>query len=189
MSAACPACGVAVIPGYVRCPKCQAPLPAPRRAGPVGAGGTALEDTRRRFPYVAAIAGIVAGGAIVAVLAARRDHASAAGGHAPPASRAPVVAPSAPAPQTAVEEARPPTLPSRPDPRVPAGDLDRELKRQRLWGTVEVVGERVDVRSGGCGDPAMGPVIDAAIPRLREAGLTALRCMEQSGAVVFERDL
>jgi hypothetical protein len=45
------------------------------------------------------------------------------------------------------------------------------------------------VRSGSCGDPAMRPAIEGAKVVLRGAGLTKLRCLEQSGAVVFERDL
>ena len=48
---------------------------------------------------------------------------------------------------------------------------------------------RVDGPSGSCADPAIGPVIDAARSALRGAGLTRLRCLAQSGAVVFERDL
>jgi hypothetical protein len=35
----------------------------------------------------------------------------------------------------------------------------------------------------------MAPVLATAAPELKDAGLTRLRCMEQSGAVVFERDL
>ena len=39
MSAVCPKCGVAVVPGYVKCPKCQAALPK-LRAPTMAAGGT-----------------------------------------------------------------------------------------------------------------------------------------------------
>jgi hypothetical protein len=35
----------------------------------------------------------------------------------------------------------------------------------------------------------MPPAIDSERPVLRGAGLTRLRCLAQSGAVVFERDL
>src|SRR5262245_52908778 len=57
-SATCSACGVAVVPGYVRCPKCHRPLPS-RRAS-TGAGGTAVSGGNLR-----AIAPIVAGGVVV----------------------------------------------------------------------------------------------------------------------------
>jgi hypothetical protein len=68
-------------------------------------------------------------------------------------------------------------------------DLEDTLRRQRLWGRVVITGARVDVRSGSCADPAMRPLIDGKRSLLTGAGLTKLRCVEQSGAVVFERDL
>jgi hypothetical protein len=76
-----------------------------------------------------------------------------------------------------------------PDPTEAVTALDRALKKERLWGTVSTVDGRVDVRTGACSDPGMAPVIATAAPQLKDAGLTRLRCMEQSGAVVFERDL
>jgi hypothetical protein len=76
-----------------------------------------------------------------------------------------------------------------PDPRTATRDLEGVLRQQRLWGRVEVVGARVDVRSGSCADRAMRPAIDGKAAVLHDAGLTKLRCLEQSGAVVFERDL
>jgi hypothetical protein len=68
-------------------------------------------------------------------------------------------------------------------------DLEDTLRRQRLWGRVVITGPRVDVRSGSCADPAMRSMIEGKKPLLRGAGLTRLRCLEQSGAVVFERAL
>jgi hypothetical protein len=70
-----------------------------------------------------------------------------------------------------------------------AASLERTLRKQRLWSTVSVVGDRVDVRSGSCGDAAMAPMLDGAASSFRAAGLTKLRCLEQSGRVVTERDL
>lgn len=67
-------------------------------------------------------------------------------------------------------------------------DLESTLRRQRLWGRVEIAGPRVDVRSGSCADPAMRPLIEGKLALLQGAGLTKLRCVEQSGAIVFERD-
>lgn len=70
-----------------------------------------------------------------------------------------------------------------------AADLERELKRQKLWGTATVFDRRIDIRSGSCEARDMVPMVDAARARLQDAGLTKLRCLAQSGAVVFERDL
>src|ERR1700733_13576017 len=44
----CPACGVAVVPGYVKCPKCHAALPY-RRAGSMSIGGTTVQQ-EQKFP-------------------------------------------------------------------------------------------------------------------------------------------
>jgi len=94
-----------------------------------------------------------------------------------PRAPAPVVATPAPAP-----------APTRA-PAAEAASLQVALRKQRLWSTVEVTGTRVDVRTSSCAEPAMGPTIDARADGLRSTGLTRLRCMEQSGRVVFERDL
>ncbi|HEX7836590.1 MAG TPA: hypothetical protein VF469_03955, partial [Kofleriaceae bacterium] len=75
------------------------------------------------------------------------------------------------------------------DRRAAAAELEDTLHRLRLWGRAEITGDRIDVRSGSCGEPAMRPAIEGARTVLRGAGLTKLRCLEQSGAVVFARDL
>jgi hypothetical protein len=79
--------------------------------------------------------------------------------------------------------------PVGPDVAQAGAELERALRRQRLWSTIELAAPRIDVRSALCDDPAMSPAIAAAAPGLRGAGLTRLRCLAQSGAVVFERDL
>lgn len=185
----CPACGVAVVPGYVRCPKCQAPLPAEaRRAGVVTPGGTAV--VARGFPLVPVLVG---GGVALAVILvfALRDGDDAAPPAPAPAAPAPTpAAPAAPAPGPAAVDpggARP--RGNQVDPYAVGRDLERALDRQRLWSTVETGGDVIDVRSGACRDPDLAPIVDAAAAALRNAGLTRLRCLEQSGAVVFERDL
>jgi len=103
-------------------------------------------------------------------------------------------------------ETRPNNVPARPEPgftpstptatqtKGPAPDtiaaeLERSLKRARLWATVTVIGDHVEVRSGSCSDPQMKPALDAAAGSFRAAGLTRLRCLEQGGSVVFDRDL
>lgn len=181
----CPACGVAVVPGYVRCPKCHKPLPQTRPARDVG--GTAVESTSRA-PLVAILAGALVVGLFIAYFAFRSTKTEPKKAVAAPMQQpAPTQAPPVPQP-VAQPEARP-VAPARPDPNAAAGDLERALRKQRLWSTVTVQGARVDVRSGSCSDPAMAPALDASIESFKAAGLTQLRCLEQSGRVVSTRDL
>jgi len=183
----CPACGVAVVPGYARCPKCHAALP--RRLATNVEGGTALPETRRRRgPLAGVVAAGIVGLGLILWLGLRHGD-----------SNKPVTKPAtAPAQPTTVAAAQPALAPGVPEassaPRGPApetlaSDLARTLGKQRLWSTVTVSGSRVDVRSGSCGDPAMQPAIAGAAPSFKAAGLTTLRCLEQSGGVVFTREL
>ena len=73
--AVCPACGVAVMPGYVRCPKCRKPLP--RRLSSGVQGGTAVEEVPRRWPLFA-VAGAAVVGVIVVVMIGRGRNESTA---------------------------------------------------------------------------------------------------------------
>lgn len=192
MSSVCPACGVAVVPGYVRCPRCHAGLPV--GAGRVkrttaDPGGTAV--ARRGFP-ISAVAIAVGVAAAIIVFGTRRTGRLAAPEPAALPAPVEVIAASSAPPTTAPltvpsARARPDT--SDQDRRAAALQLEATLRRQRLWGRAEVQGPRIDVRSGSCGDKAMPPAIDSERTVLRGAGLTRLRCLAQSGAVVFERDL
>lgn len=189
MSATCPACGVPVVPGYVKCPKCHAGLPG-QRAHTKAAGGTVAAD--RSFP----IAAVAVPGAIILVLilviafrgGGDTDKPEATG--SAPMETTPTQ-PGQPQPTPSVvtnePEARP--VPTGPDPRAAIAELDRTLRRQRFWSTIEHSGANVDVRSSSCEDIGMRQTIDGAASSLRQAGLTRLRCLAQSGAVVFERDL
>ena len=189
MSATCPACGVAVVPGYVRCPKCQRPLPGNRRVQTV-AGGTAVEG-RDRLPILPIAGGaVVVLGIILYFVLGKSD-----------AAKRPEAAPATETTEEVSDETpattnTPVPLPrdndrdnNRIDPTAVAHDVERALKNQRLWSTVEVVGRDVEVTSGSCRDPNMIPTLDAAAGALRSAGLTRVRCLENSGAVVFERGL
>jgi hypothetical protein len=155
-------------------------------------GGTTV--ARRGFPVAAVLIAVAVAAAVILVFGMR-------GGSKPVASEStalpgPIAAAgAAPAPRGPVA---PLTVPARepvraqggePDLRAAAAGLEATLRRQRLWGRAEITGPRIDVRSGSCADPAMRPAIDGALGVLRGAGLTKLRCLEQSGAVVFERDL
>jgi len=192
MSTVCPACGVAVVPGYVRCPKCHAGLAsgASRTQRSSGdPGGTAL--AQKRFPIAAVIVALAVAAAIILVFGVRSGGKKTEAAPAPPAEpieaigpRPPVAVPAVvPAPALAAPET------TGQDPAAMAADLEDTLRSQRLWGRVVITGPRVDVRSGSCADPAMRSMIESKKPLLRGAGLTRLRCLEQSGAVVFERAL
>ena len=153
-------------------------------------GGTALEE-KKPFPLVPVGIAVVGAVAIIAVFGLRGGKKTA---EAEPVAQPQQVQQGEtpaqpPLPQAQVTFDTPPTGASGPTAESVAADLDHQLKRQRLWGTVEVMGARVDVRSGACSDAAMAPLLDASRSPLKAAGLTKLRCLEQSGRVVFERDL
>jgi len=192
MSAVCPACGVAIVPGYVRCPKCHAALPygAGRRGAPtsIGSGGTAVKETR--FPLGAVIAAVVVVLVIVMFFGLRGGSDDEPEPDVVPEQPAGATVPvpaQRPAQPSAIE-AIPPAQPAT-NPSSAVADLERALRQQRLWSTVEVDGARIDVRSAACGDAELTRLIDGAAASLRGVGLTRLRCLAQSGAVVLERDL
>ncbi|HEU0029631.1 MAG TPA: hypothetical protein VFQ53_03285 [Kofleriaceae bacterium] len=192
VSPSCPSCGVAVVPGYVKCPKCHAALPygSGRRSRlTADPGGTALEERGVPWLPVLGALGVAAAIVIVFVVLGRSGDEPAATTPATPAQ--PLTTPTTAVAPTASPTPSAPTAtaPASRNPTAAAAELDRALRRQKLWSTVEVTGPRIDVRSAACGDAAMTPVIDSAVPALREAGLTRLRCLAQSGAVVLERDL
>jgi hypothetical protein len=192
MSAVCPSCGVAVVPGYAKCPKCQASLPYGRggsRRIATRAGGTAVED--RRFPIIAIAAPI--GGIVLLVVLVKM--CSGGGEEARPVATGPATPTSGPQvqqPQTNVpQQQNPTTQVQQPivDASAAQAELDRVLRMKRFWSTIDIRGSQVDVRSAACDDPGMPPVIDGVVGTLRGAGLTRLRCLAQSGVVVFERNL
>jgi hypothetical protein len=183
-AATCPSCGVAVVPGYMRCPKCHAGLP--QRAQTNVEGGTALEPPRR-IPLPAVIGAGVVGLAVIVWLGVRGSHDTK-----PAPKPAPAAQPTAAAtPQVTLEPAAPPPTaqPTAPSPDQVAGELQRTLQHQQLWSKVSVIGSRVEVRSSSCGDKAIQAPIAAAATSMKAAGLTSLRCVEESGSVVFTREL
>jgi len=195
--AVCPACGVAVIPGYVKCPKCHAPLPRTRRSS-LPIGGTAIEKSNS-LVVPALLVVVIVGGLVAAYLGLRSTGSASPAANAarnPPETmsttpvREPTADPNAPATRPGPDLSPTPSGSAKP----PSADtlalgLDKELKRQRLWATVSVVGDHVDIRSGSCNDNAMRRELDSAATGFKSAGLARLRCMTQSGQVVFERGL
>lgn len=192
MSAVCPACGVAVVPGYAKCPKCHKPLPGGGKRAVTTAGGTVAED--RQFPWM--LIAVPLGTVIVIALLLKLvagggdDKPTAGSADTPVVAGDPIPQPNQPTSVQPVQPTRPdqPTQ-QAPDSNAATAELDRVLRSRRLWSTVEASPPRVDVRSGLCDDPGMRPAIDSAVPVLRGGGLTRLRCLAQSGTVVFERDL
>ncbi len=196
--AVCPACGIAVVPGYVRCPKCHKPLPRFARNSISPVGGTVVETTSKLPIYIAA--GVAA---VIAILVARHfvigafedyRNKSAAIGHRDGGPELSAVAQPAPPPPVANIVTPVPTEPTATAGTVVhADDVARALKarldKQRLWSTVQVIGDHVEVRSATCNDSGMKPAIEQSAAQFHAAGLTRLRCLEQSGAVVFARAL
>jgi len=194
MNAVCPSCGVAVVAGYVRCPKCHTALAyggaRPKRVTG-DPGGTALPA--KGFPTVAALVALGIAAVIALVLGLRSDRKKVEASPSPAAEPIEAVPanPVAPRPTFSAPSAAAVAPETRPteNPAAATRDLENALRLQRLWGRVEVTGAQVQLRSGSCADPAMRPLIESKRSLLRSAGLTRLRCVEQSGAVVFERDL
>lgn len=189
--ATCPACGVAVVPGYVKCPKCHRPLPRYHRNSVSPVGGTAVETPgSKASPVFALLVALLVGGGIIWFFVNRKHNESAA---APAPAVEAVGSASATAPPVAPPSATATPAPAPVQPTVRADDvaknLESDLKKQRLWSTVAVIGDHVDVRSSSCNDAAMKTTLQATLGAFRAAGLTKLRCLEQSGAVVFARDL
>lgn len=185
MPMTCPSCGVPVVPGYARCPKCHKPLP--QRAATSVEGGTSLEEERPRVPPAVFVGVGLVGIALILWLGLR--HRSSQTTVVKAATAPPPATQAAPATDLAPAAPEVATAPKGPSPDAIANDVQNALRRQRLWSSVTLSGSRVDVRSGSCGDPALKATLDAAAPQFKAAGLTTLRCVEQSGAVVFTRDL
>ena len=175
------------MPGYARCPKCRKPLP--RRKQTV-MGGTAVEESTSKTGLIVVLAAITVGAIVIAYLGLRSSKSSTPPPVAGPTTQQPeVTQPENDEPTGPDTTETRPNQPAAPDPGVVADRLERALKRERLWSTVNVEGARVDVRSGSCADPKLVIILDGTAPSLKAAGLTRLRCLEQSGTVVSDRDL
>jgi hypothetical protein len=149
-------------------------------------GGTAVQTTARKAPLFAVLAAVAVGVAILIYLGVRTT-----GKRTAPAATndEPQPAIATAEPTQAADQPDEPAQSSGPDAVDVAANFQRTLRKQRLWSTVTVVGDKVDVRSGSCADAAMGPALDAAAPAFKAAGLSRMRCLEQSGRVVTERGL
>lgn len=192
----CPACGINVMIGYTKCPKCHVPMPgmATRVKRASMGGGT----TSERIEVLDAgsggggsgwmwIAVIVVFGAGVALWATQRSSKKsvAVGG---PIERGSGVATQAPPPEQP-DVLQPPRDPNQPDPAYAADALEGELAGERLYSTVDVFGDLLDVRSAFCGEARLGEILARYAAEMRGAGVSRVRCSETHGAQVFERPL
>jgi hypothetical protein len=196
--AVCPACGVAVVPGYVKCPKCHRPLPRFARNSISPVGGTVVTEKTKSWPIIAIVIGVVVVVFIGWQVKKAFDDYRTKAHHVRDAAVITEEPTNTPAPNSindslTANQPNNPVPPPNAAPTVHAEDvaklLDHNLKVQRLWSTVTVTGDHVDVRSASCADAGMKSTIDAVVASFHAAGLTKLRCVEQSGGVVFSRDL
>lgn len=198
----CPTCGISVMTGYVKCPKCHAPMPggpasARQRRASMQAGGT----TSQRIEVLGEGGGggtllyvigalVLAGGLAIWATQCRgtRERPAAA---ANVADEGPLREAAVPLPGEQV----PPILPTSGgptgggDPSFAADTLEGELAGERLFATVQVQGDVLDVRSAFCGEARLGEIIGRHASELRAAGVARVRCSETYGTQVFERGL
>jgi hypothetical protein len=160
-----------------------------RRAGKtIDPGGTTVPGGASRVPIILVILAGMVGIAIVAYFGLR-------GGKREPAPLTRDATPKAPVVSAGVTPDVAPTPTAQgsatatPGAGQVATTLEAALRKQRLWSTVAVVGNHADVRSGSCSDPGMAAALDRVAAAFKAAGLTKLRCLEQSGHVVLSRDL
>lgn len=136
---------------------------------------------------------VVVGGGFIAFFALRGGKTSHAATAPAPPQTAPVADQTAPAPpvppQQAVSAPPPVSSTHAPKPGELAAALQNTLERLELWSTVAVTGTRVDLQSGSCRDPQLEKQLAATAAAFKASGLTRVRCVEQSGAVVFDREL
>jgi hypothetical protein len=195
----CPGCGVAVAPGYRKCPRCHAELAMPvrPRRSPTEGGGTAMAGDGSRTLLVAGCAALLFFGVMLYLLV--RDTDSGATGAAfdaalEDASDEAVVDDSDDTPPD-LEPPPPDRRPTGPDVTAPAvgstaiSDLSRDLRAQRMWATVSGAGNVVVITSSLCDDAAFVAIIDAHAGALSDGKFSLVRCKAQHGEVIFERGL
>jgi hypothetical protein len=159
-------------------------------ASPVG--GTTIK-TKQGSPLLGIAIAVIVGGGFIAFFALRGGrHHEASAATAPassPDQPADVAAPPAPSPPQAPVTAAPRPVVATPNPGALASSLQSTLQRMELWSTVAVTAGRVELQSRVCRDARLTKQLDAVSSSFRAAGLTRVRCLEQSGAVVFDREL
>jgi hypothetical protein len=198
-SQTCPACGINVMRGYAKCPKCHAPMPGnaegrARRPSFGGAGGGTSSQPIETIDtggggggWIWAIVGVVIVAGVIAFVATRGGDSKKPAQSLVPVDNGPGTA--APPTQPDNEPAQLPPSQNRPDPAYVADALEGELSVARLFAVVEVSDTLLDVRSAFCTDPRFSEIAAKYIADLKAAGVTTIRCSETHGAQVFERPL
>lgn len=196
-SATCPSCGLAVSPGYPKCPKCHAAMPSAPSLGADSRsrkvqGGTAVSSGPGPYLWIA-IAGVVVVAAVVVYLArGSDDRGTAAPAPAPAVGPGPAARPASTAPDPFPRTAPDPATTARVDLGAArtraAAAVGAALESARLWGTVEIVGEQLHIHSAYCtsiGDAHLDAARSAAGAPLFEA----VSCFERHGPMAWERPL
>lgn len=197
-SQACPACGVKVMLGYAKCPKCHAPMPSPgprSRRSSVAGGGTTSQPMERldvesgRGWIVGLVALVLVAGMIIWAVELRGSGVTRRPSEAVmPVENGRGSESEMPAPPEP-DELKLPTLQNRPDPAYVADAFEGELARDRLFATVQAIGDLLDVRSAYCTDPRFSEIAARYLPDLKAAGIARIRCSETHGEQVYERPL
>jgi hypothetical protein len=208
-AATCPSCGLAVSPGYPKCPKCHAAMPTAASFAPASSdarnvqGGTAVGGGVGSLVWIA-VAGVVAVVAVVVYVASgsSKDEAPAPAPTMGPVD--PTIDPTIdPTMKPAIDPARPdldPFAGTGPDPAAVA-KADRARARSRaaerigaaldsarMWGTIEVQGEELHIHSAYCPQ-----ITDERLEAGRDDSgaplFAAVSCFERHGPLVWERPL
>lgn len=193
----CPACGVAVAPGYPKCPKCHARLPhvpSPlHRVGSVTPGGTSAAGG-------GASAGLWAvAGAIVCIAVAVVFIVMRGGGAGEVAADAGAGAEQeTAAEQDTVAEQQTGFAAESFDDQGDGIDtavleqLNSKLAELRLWSSVEPdAADQTVVRivSSHCEDAGLRSAVLGLSAELKDAGFVGVQCVTQHGALSFQREL
>ena len=198
-SHACPECGVAVAPGYPKCPKCHARLPyvpSPlQRVGSMASGGTSASEGGGGAGMWAVVAAIVlVAGAVTFFVARGGGGGAAAAGDA----------------DAAVEEATTVAQPEddlEDDLAAPEGaeaeepreidtavieELNAKLAELRVWSSVgqdSADDSIVRIVSSHCEDGALRRAVTTYAEAMRDSGFLRVQCFTQHGALSFDREL
>lgn len=196
----CPSCGVAVAPGYPKCPKCHARLPyvpSPlHRVGSMASGGTSAADSgggAGMWAVVAAIV-IIAGAVTFFVMRGRGGDGAAADDYDAGAEQA----------TSAVDTTADDSAALAPaagfdddEDRVAVDtavldELSAKLAELRLWSSVDP--EPADdtiirIVSSHCEDGGLRRAVTSFAEAMKAAGFVRVQCFTQHGALSFEREL
>lgn len=180
------------MPGYPRCPKCHAVLPASGRMNRIadGGGGTTaavvVDEPARRWPWYVAGA-LVLAGAVAVVIIGSGGKAPAAELPDDPVPPEDVVEPQAGS--AAPDEAPPAVLPRTPDAGPVADRLATTMAGLRLYATVEPIGDTIEIRTAYCADARIAGLVADVTADLRGAGITTVTCRALHGAEAWTRPL